>query len=354
MRRSVWGGHGRGRGALPWAVVLLLVLALMWPLRGAPPVAAIPEGDSWATVTRVIDGDTIAVQFEDGDAATVRYIGVDAPETVHPRRGVDCYGLEASARNKELVEGRRVWLERDVSQRDRYGRLLRYVYLEDRTFVNALLVAEGFAQVATFPPDVRYVDLFLDLQRQAREAGAGLWGACRAINTPVPGLPDTGRDLDCADFAFQEDAQAVLDADPSDPFRLDRDRDGVACEALPHRAPATPAHGAGPRDAEAAPPASKPAPVPSPPPAPPAPPPPPPPRPAPPQPTSPPASGGSGRAEPIGRDCPQKYPIKGNKSSSGELIYHVPGGQFYDRTVPEACFATEADARAAGFRRSLR
>lgn len=73
-----------------------------------------------------------------------------------------------------------------------------------------------------------------------------------------------------------------------------------------------------------------------------------------PEPTTPPVSGGSGRAEPIGKDCPPEYPIKGNKGSSGELIYHVPGGQFYDRTEPEVCFATEDEARAAGFRPSKR
>jgi micrococcal nuclease len=189
-----------------------------------------------ALVTEVIDGDTIRVTFDDETTATVRYIGIDTPETVHPRRGVDCFGREASARNKELVENKRVHLEKDVSETDRYGRLLRYVYLEDGVMVNGTLVSEGYAQVSTFPPDVKYTDQFLQLQREARDANRGLWGACGGqVYTPVPGLPATGRDLDCNDFEYQEDAQAVLEADPSDPHRLDGDRDGIACEARPRR-----------------------------------------------------------------------------------------------------------------------
>ena len=137
------------------------------------------EIDGWVSVLRVVDGDTVVVRFDDGAEETLRYIGIDAPETVHPRRGVDCFGPEASARNTELVEGRRVALERDVSQRDRYGRLLRYVYTEDGAMVNARLVAEGYAQVATFPPDVKHADLLRRLQGEARERDAGLWGACR-------------------------------------------------------------------------------------------------------------------------------------------------------------------------------
>jgi micrococcal nuclease len=132
-----------------------------------------------ALVVRVIDGDTIKVRLE-GQVYSVRYIGIDTPETVHPDRPIEWMGPEASAANKRLVEGQTVSLEKDVSEVDQYGRLLRYVYLADGTFVNAELVRLGYAQVSTFPPDVRYQDLFLEKQREAREAERGLWG-------PAPG-----------------------------------------------------------------------------------------------------------------------------------------------------------------------
>ena len=99
-------------------------------------------------VTRVVDGDTIVLS----NGERLRYIGVDTPETKHPKKGLQCYGKEASAFNKKLVEGKKVKLEFDVQQKDRYGRLLAYVYLEDGTFVNAELLRKGYAQVMTIPP----------------------------------------------------------------------------------------------------------------------------------------------------------------------------------------------------------
>ena len=125
-------------------------------------------------VVRVVDGDTILVGDE-----RVRLIGVDTPESVKPGTPVQCFALEASAFTKRLLEGRPVRLVLDVEERDRYGRLLAYVYREpDGLFVNAELVRRGFASVATFPPNVRHVDELVRLQRRARERGAGLWGAC--------------------------------------------------------------------------------------------------------------------------------------------------------------------------------
>ncbi len=91
-----------------------------------------------------------------------------------PERG-DPFFDEATEANRALVEGQTVFLVKDVSETDRYGRLLRYVYLQDGTFVNAELVKQGFAVIATFPPDVRHQELFLTLQQEAREAGRGLW-----------------------------------------------------------------------------------------------------------------------------------------------------------------------------------
>ena len=121
----------------------------------------------------VLVGDTIDVQLADR-VEKVRYIGVNTPEIHHPIKGEEPGGREAAEVNRRLVAGRHVRLELDVRTRDRYGRLLAYVWLGD-TMVNAELVRRGYAQVMTVPPNVRYQDLFLKLQREARDAGRGLW-----------------------------------------------------------------------------------------------------------------------------------------------------------------------------------
>jgi len=122
-------------------------------------------------VLRVIDGDTI--ELENGER--VRYIGIDTPETKHPSKPVEYYGREADSANRALVERKEVRLEFDVQERDQYGRLLAYVFVGD-IFVNAWLVENGYAQVMTIPPNVRYAERFLELQQKAREEGKGLWG----------------------------------------------------------------------------------------------------------------------------------------------------------------------------------
>jgi len=144
------------------------------------PATALVE----AKVVRVIDGDTIEVDIE-GSLYKVRYIGIDTPETVHPQKPVEYFGKEASEKNRELVEGKIVRMEKDVSEADKYGRLLRYVWVDD-VMVNAELVRLGYAQVATYPPDVKYQDSFLQLQREAKEAGLGLWAE------PSPQAPSAG------------------------------------------------------------------------------------------------------------------------------------------------------------------
>lgn len=257
--------------------------ALPRPATASPTPALDRET---ATVTAIVDGDTIKVLLG-GREMTVRYIGMDTPETVAPGRPVEPYGREATEANRRLVEGRTVQLERDVSETDAFGRLLRYVYVADFTgerMVNAELVRLGYARVATFPPDVKYVSVFLELERDARSAARGLWaisttslataspGTVQAAATaaPVPQTPrppppaptsaptapltpaptpaptaapsaasgsdptryiGQGDRYNCADFASQAEAQAVLRADPSDPNRLDTDRDGIACES---------------------------------------------------------------------------------------------------------------------------
>ncbi len=150
-----------------WCLALLLILL-------PNPVAS--QGDSAVVqVVRVIDGNTIQVCCVFGDRVKVRYIGVDTPETHHPMRGVEPYGMEAAEANRKLVDGKTVRLEFDVQQLDKYGRTLAFVYLEDGTFVNAWLVENGYAMVMTVPPNVKYQELFLKLQQEAREAGRGLW-----------------------------------------------------------------------------------------------------------------------------------------------------------------------------------
>lgn len=130
-------------------------------------------------VLRSIDGDTIEL---DG-GQKVRYIGIDTPELHDPRKKVECFAKEAMEKNKELVEAKEVRLEKDISERDKYNRLLRYVYLPTETspsgeFVNALLVQEGYALASTFPPDVKYAELFKNLEKEARENKRGLWNKC--------------------------------------------------------------------------------------------------------------------------------------------------------------------------------
>ena len=131
-----------------------------------------------ARVVRVVDGDTILVSLGAREER-VRYIGVDTPETVKPGAPVECFGKKASARNKELVAGRRVRLVRDAEERDRYGRLLAYVYrADDGVFVNAALVRDGYAEPLTIPPNVAHAGELASLARAARHAGRGLWNAC--------------------------------------------------------------------------------------------------------------------------------------------------------------------------------
>ncbi len=132
------------------------------------------------SVKRVVDGDTIEL----ADGRKVRYIGIDTPETVDPRKPVQCFGREAATKNRELVENKEVELEKDLSDTDRYGRLLRYVYVGD-LMVNEELVKMGFAQSSTFPPDIKYQERFVDAEKLARKENRGLWVSC--MMSPTPG-----------------------------------------------------------------------------------------------------------------------------------------------------------------------
>lgn len=219
----------------------------------SPATAAQPATVEGVLVKRVIDGDTI--ELETGQ--TVRYIGIDTPETVHPSQPVGCFGKEASAKNTELVVGKRVRLEKDVSETDRYDRLLRYVYIGD-TFVNDYLVRQGYANSSSYPPDVKYQDRFRQAEQEAKANKRGLWESCSS---------------------------------------------GSSSTSTSTTKPTT---------------------------------------------TSAPAT------QPATSQCS----IKGNISSSGEKIYHVSGCGSYDKTVidtsvGEKYFCSEAEAKAAGWRKAL-
>lgn len=198
-------------------------------------------------VTRVIDGDTIEIE----GGQRVRYIGINTPETVDPRKATECFGPESSRENKELVEGKTVKLEKDVSETDKYGRLLRYVYLpsenaeSDQILINDYLVRQGFAHASTYPPDVKYQDQLTNAQQEAMSKNVGLWSACQNFSST------------------------------------------------------------------------------------------------------------QNQTEKQSENCQ----IKGNRSSSGEKIYHMPGQRYYEKTVidqskGERWFCTEAEAQQAGWRKS--
>jgi len=141
-------------------------------------LTAVPGTTLQARVIRVVDGDTIAVTI-DGSREKVRYIGIDTPETKKPNTPVQCFGKAATHENERLVGRQNVRLVLDAEARDRYGRLLGYVYrAKDGVFVNAELVRRGFATTLTIPPNVRFATLFSKLARDARRAGRGLWSRC--------------------------------------------------------------------------------------------------------------------------------------------------------------------------------
>jgi micrococcal nuclease len=154
-----------------FVLVLLAVISLsLYACRTPPdttPVTTASDGDT-VRVTRVIDGDTIVIS---GDQR-VRYIGIDTPE-VYPEP--EDFGEEAWQANRQLVEGKLVRLERDVSNTDKYGRLLRHVFIDGETFVSAELVRQGLAEVRAYPPDLKYQAELEKLQQEAQAAGLGLW-----------------------------------------------------------------------------------------------------------------------------------------------------------------------------------
>ncbi|MFA5131911.1 MAG: thermonuclease family protein [Candidatus Paceibacterota bacterium] len=161
--------------------VLILLIAYFFE---GPPLGLFDIGKhlpsqeipTYYQVTKVTDGDTIHVNIEGADEV-IRLIGINTPETVDPRRPVQCFGKEASARMKELVGGKIVRLEYDDSQslRDTYNRLLAYVYLEDGEMINRKMIAEGYAYEYTYMTPYKYQREFRELQTLARTSARGLW-----------------------------------------------------------------------------------------------------------------------------------------------------------------------------------
>lgn len=162
--------------------VFLIITVFSLVNKKTSPQATLktPQPKSTAHILRVIDGDTVELT----GGTKVRYIGIDTPELHHPKIPVQCFGREAMEKNKELVEGKDVILKKDISETDKYGRLLRYVYLlnessQEGTFVNDFLVRQGYGVIDTFPPDVAHVQDFLVAQKEARENNRGLWAKCQ-------------------------------------------------------------------------------------------------------------------------------------------------------------------------------
>ncbi len=222
-----------------------------------------PDGLIQAAVVEVIDGDTVDVRL-DGTVERLRLIGLDTPETKDPRKPVQCFGKEASAQAAKLLMGQTVFLEEDSSQdtRDKYNRLLRYVWLPDGKLYNLEMIMGGFAHEYTYETPYKYQAVFKKEEAAARERGWGFWAATscngnteQAAEAPAPTvapaqpkpaapaaparagncdpaypdvcIPPSPPDLDCGDIPSLARFRVL----PPDPHRLDgRDNDGIGCE----------------------------------------------------------------------------------------------------------------------------
>jgi micrococcal nuclease len=182
----------RALGAILTAALAAALTTMAWP---PPPGAGSGGPPGRARVVRVIDGDTAVVDLGGGDT-TVRFIGIDTPETVAPDRPVECFGPEASSRLKQLLPpGTAVRLWRDVEPLDRYDRLLAYVQRSsDGLFVNVAQVADGYAIAKSYPPNTWYRTTFEAAEAAARAGGVGLWSTCGGADVvlgPAPAGPAT-------------------------------------------------------------------------------------------------------------------------------------------------------------------
>jgi micrococcal nuclease len=227
--------------------------------KGDKSEAAVENNRIPAKVLRVVDGDTMQVMFH-GKEETIRLLLVDTPETKHPSKPVQPYGPQASDFAIKTLTGQNVDLEIDVSERDKYGRILVYLWINGKIF-NEMLLEEGLARVAyVIPPNIKYVDRFREIEKKAQLAGIGIWSI--------------------EDYTREDGFYHAVE--PS----YAKDQQEKSTEAAPSS-----------------------------------------------------------------QSCSNPK-IKGNINSKGEKIYHVPGGQFYDRTKAEELYCTEEEAVEAGFRKS--
>jgi len=130
--------------------------------------------DKFIGVEKVIDGDTIVLK----NGETVRYLGIDSPELYHSESEAECGAEEAKKINEKLLIGKKVKLEKDITDKDKYGRLLRFVYTEDGDFVNYSLVSQGYAKLLFIPPDAKFKKDFTEAQEAAKRENVGLWKTC--------------------------------------------------------------------------------------------------------------------------------------------------------------------------------
>ena len=174
----------------PKKIILLLIAAAALYFSGGDfsflndSATQDPSGIIQGIVARVVDGDTAVIRVN-GEDRRFRFLGVDTPETVHPSKGVQPYGKEASNFTKETLTGRQVWLEYDKAQQDRYNRYLAYIWLskpnkiDDDTvrkeMFNAKLLAGGYAKVMIIKPNTKYANLFTEIQNEAKKSKLGIW-----------------------------------------------------------------------------------------------------------------------------------------------------------------------------------
>ncbi|MFP7487569.1 thermonuclease family protein [Priestia filamentosa] len=227
-----------------------------------------------ATVTRVVDGDTLRATVN-GKEEKVRLILVDTPETVHPSKPVQPVGPEASSFTKKMLSNKKIEIEPGVQERDQYGRLLAYIYVDGKMF-NKTLIEKGLARVAVFPPNTRYLDEFKALEQKAKVAKLGIWQYENYVTDK--GYNDTvvGSTYSSDQSSSQSSEKGSTNTTSSTQNTPEPAKETGSCT------------------------------------------------------------------------------IKGNISSSGEKIYHMPGSAYYDRTIAEEMFCSTSEAENHGYRVSQR
>lgn len=233
-----------------WIKPLMLVVTFLF-LAGCQAVETTSGELETAVVTRVVDGDTLHIEWN-GKEETVRLLLVDTPETVHPGKPVQPYGKEASQFAKETLSGKEVQLEFDGPERDKYDRLLAYIWVEDTSF-NQLLLEKGLARYAyVYDPPYTHAGKLKDAEQEASDHKKGIWSLPGYVtedgfaegfeagqnesSSSSHKAPPEGDDKDCSDFHTQEEAQTFYEdagGPEQDPHRLDgSDKDGRVCESL--------------------------------------------------------------------------------------------------------------------------